>query len=47
MPDALRGVCMAHPAIRHDLLLREAAGALKEICRSKLGGAPGFTAVLH
>lgn len=47
VPDALRGPCKAHPAILYDLLLREAAGALKDLCRSKLGGLPGFTTVLH
>lgn len=47
VPDALRGVCRKHPSVLYDLLLREAAGALKDLCCSKLGGSPGFTAVLH
>ena len=47
VPDSLRGVCKARPAILYDLILREAAGALKDLCRSKLGGTPGFTTVLH
>jgi hypothetical protein len=47
VPDALRGLCKLEPAILYDLLLREAAGALKDLCHSKLGGIPGFTAVLH
>lgn len=47
VPDALRGVCKLKPAILYDLMLREAAGAVKDICRTKLGGNPGFTTVLH
>lgn len=47
VPDSLRGICKAHPAILYDLLLREAAGALKDLGRSKLGGLAGFTTVLH
>ena len=47
VPDSLRGACRKHPAILYDLLLREAAGALKDLCHSKLHGSPGFTAVLH
>jgi hypothetical protein len=47
VPDALRGICKLHPAILYDLLLREAAAAMKDLCRGKLGGEPGFTAVLH
>jgi len=47
VPDSLRGVCKAHPAILYDLLLREAARAAKDLCLSKLGGWPGFIAVLH
>ena len=47
LPDALRGICKLQPAILYDLLLREAAGALKDICLSKIGGLSGFTAVLH
>lgn len=47
VPDSLHGACRRHPAILYDLLLREAAGALKDLCISKLGGLPGFTAVLH
>jgi hypothetical protein len=47
VPDALRGLCKLEPAILYDLLLREAAGALKDLCFTKLGGIPGFTTVLH
>jgi hypothetical protein len=47
IPDELRGLCKLEPAILYDLLLREAAGALKDLCVSKLGGVPGFTTVLH
>jgi hypothetical protein len=47
IPEKLRGLCKLEPAILYDLLLREAAGALKDLCFSKLGGIPGFTTVLH
>lgn len=47
VPDTLRGICRKHPAALYDLLLRESAAALKDVCLSKLGGLPGFTAVLH
>jgi hypothetical protein len=47
VPDELRGLCKLEPAILYGLLLREAAGTLKDLCRSKLGGEPGFTTVLH
>src|SRR5690606_18054153 len=47
VPDALRGICKLQPAILYDLLLREAAGALKDICLWKIGGLSGSTAVLH
>lgn len=47
VPDSLRGICKLHPAILYDLLLRESAGALKDLCFSKIGGLSGFTAVLH
>ena len=47
VPDSLRGLCKLEPAILYDLLLREAAGALKDLCFTKLGGIPGFTTVLH
>ncbi len=47
VPDALRGLCKLEPAILYDLLLRESAGALKDLCATKLGGVPGFTTVLH
>lgn len=47
VPEALRGICRKYPAILYDLLLREAAGAIKDLCRTKLRGLPGFTAVLH
>lgn len=47
IPDELRGLCKLEPAILYDLLLREAAGALKDLSVSKLGGLPGFTTVLH
>lgn len=47
IPEDLRGLCKLEPAILYDLLLREAAGALKDLCLTKLGGIPGFTTVLH
>ena len=47
VPASLRGLCKFAPAVLYDLLLREAAGALKDLCRTKLGGIPGFTTVLH
>jgi hypothetical protein len=47
VPDSLRGRCNLQPAILYDLLLREASGAIKDICLTKLGGIPGFTTVLH
>lgn len=47
VPDALRGVCRKYPAVLYDLLLGEAAGAVKDLCGSRLGGLSGFTAVLH
>lgn len=47
VPDSLRGICRRHPAILYGLLLRESAAALKDTCLTKLGGQPGFTAVLH
>lgn len=47
VPGDLRGICRKHPAILYDLLLRESAAALKDLCLGKLGGLPGFTAVLH
>ena len=47
VPQDLRGLCKFKPEILNDLLLREAAGAVKDLCRSKLGGNPGFTTVLH
>jgi hypothetical protein len=47
LPDALRGVCRKYPAVLYDLLLRQAPGAFQDLCRTKLCGLPGFTAVLH
>ncbi|HUF80950.1 MAG TPA: transposase [Burkholderiales bacterium] len=47
VPDMLHGMCKFKPDILYDLLLREAAGAVKDLCRTKLGGNPGFTTVLH
>lgn len=47
VPDSLRGLCKLEPAILYDLLLREAAAALKDLCITKLRGIPGFTTVLH
>lgn len=47
VPEDLRGMCKYKPDILYDLLLREAAGAVKDLCRTKLGGNPGFTTVLH
>ena len=47
VPAELRGLCKLEPAILYDLLLREAAGALKDLCFTRLGGIPGFTTVLH
>lgn len=47
VPGSLRGACRRHPAILYDLLMREGAGALKDLCMTRLGGLPGFTGVLH
>jgi hypothetical protein len=47
IPDSLRPVCKAHPAILYDLLLRESAGALQDLAWTKLGGRLGFTSILH
>lgn len=47
IPDSLRPVCKAHPAILYDLLLRESAGAMQDVARTKLGGRLGFTSILH
>ena len=40
IPDALRGLCKLEPAILYDLLLREAAGALKDLCSPNSAASP-------
>jgi hypothetical protein len=48
LPAELRALCKAHPKILYDLLLRESAGALRDVIATKNGGArAGFTSVLH
>lgn len=48
IPAELRSLCLAHPAILYDLLLRESAGALQDLLATKHHGARGgFTSVLH
>lgn len=48
IPAQLRYLCLAHPKILYNLLLRESARALSDVCASKLKGARiGFTSVLH
>ena len=46
--EELRTLCHAHPDILYDLILKESAGALRDIIASKYKGArSGFTSVLH
>ncbi len=48
LPAELRALCHAHPKILYDLLLRESAGALRDVIATKTGGArAGFTTVFH
>jgi hypothetical protein len=48
LPAELRALCKAHPQILYDLLLRESAGALRDVIATKNGGAQaGFTSVFH
>ncbi len=47
IPDSLWAFCRQHPEIAYDLLLRESAGALQDVARTKLHGRLGFTTVLH
>ena len=48
IPAELRRLCHAHPAILYDLILRESAGALRDVIATKFKGArSGFTSVLH
>lgn len=47
LPDPLRRLCRRHPAILLPMLVREAAGAIEDVARSRLGGEPGMLAVLH
>lgn len=47
IPDSLWAFCRQHPGIAYDLLLRESAGALQDVARTRLRGRLGFTSVLH
>lgn len=48
LPDELRVLCMAHPKILYDLLIRESAEALADVIATKTKGArTGFTSILH
>lgn len=47
VPDALRPTCLKHPGELYDLLLKESAAALQDVLKTKLGGAGGFTSILH
>lgn len=48
LPAELRPLCKAHPKILCDLILRESAGALRDLTATKTKGArAGFTSVLH
>jgi hypothetical protein len=47
VPAELRPLCKAHPKELCDLVMKESAGALKDVVATKLGGEPGFTSVLH
>ena len=48
LPAELRSLCKAHPGILYDLLLRESAGALRDVIATRTGGArAGFTSVFH
>lgn len=48
IPKQLRYLCLAHPKALYNLLLRESAGALRDVCATKTkGGQIGFTIVLH
>ena len=48
LPAELRTLCKAHPKILYDLILRESAGALRDVIATKTSGArAGFTNVFH
>lgn len=50
MPSELRPVCAAHPGVLYDLMLKESAGALADVARTKLKSPRGQlanTSVLH
>ena len=48
LPSELRALCLAHPKILYDLLLRLSAAALRDVIATKTKGARiGFTSVLH
>lgn len=48
IPEELRSLCHAHPDVLYDLLLRESAGALRDVIATNYQGARcGFTSVLH
>ncbi len=48
IPEELRCLCLAHPAEIYDLILRESAGALRDVIATKTkGGKSGFISVLH
>lgn len=48
LPAQLRYLCLAHPKEIYNLIMRESAGALSDVCATKTkGGRIGFTCVLH
>lgn len=48
LPAELRPLCLAHPRILYDLMLRESAAALQDLITTRHQGAKGgFTSVLH
>lgn len=47
VPAELRPLCKAHPRELYALIIQESAAALLDVIGTKLGGAGGFTSVLH
>jgi len=47
LPDEVRPLARRAPEVVYRALLREAAGTLQDVLRSKLGGEAGFLGVLH
>jgi len=48
LASELRSLCLAHPKVLYDLMLRESAAALSDVIATKTqGGRSGFTSVLH